>query len=409
MTRKRLKRTGWATELGAGFAGGLVLSVGLHAGMAWLGEQEAVVGGPEDAVRNAAKAKSDDSAVAPVAIHGKHGGSRAARAVAVAARPSAGKVGSLAGVQARVGGASEVDGRGTGARQMATPTPALRPSDVASLRAALPAPRPQRPDARPAGRSGVGASGRAAAIDQLAGSLFGAEPPQTVVRRAALHEPDGAGPGDDGADRKRPAEQVFADARPLDGSELGSMRGGFFDVDGWKIAFGVHIDVKVEGLEIQTRINDVGSIPKVEVDVAGDNLTRRADGTFEVKGLDVENTGKVQNVQLGNLNADVDAKDGDFELKGEANGTPVKLSVKEHKVVQEVGTEDTTLVRQDLSPDKIISQLNNIQNGVENRSKTTVNVDLLNHSERVKLSRRFLAAERLTRHIQSGLISRIVK
>lgn len=402
MTRTRLNGIKWPTRLAAGCAAGAGFSIGLHAGIVWLGLSTGFET-PDASIEPVVSVNSQAGPVEPkrteIPARTEALPSREAVPARTATRAATATATSLAGLEARV---SEAPGRdGAADRDMAVPVPALRPAGAAIQQAAVPALKPELPPARAPARS------TGSATDMAEGGpipLFGADLPDTIVRQAALPRPEPAAPSQ--AEQAPEPNQVFADAQPLTGSELGEMRGGFFNVDGWKIAFGVQIDVKINDFTIVTKLNDVTRMRGIKVDVGSDRLVRTADGSFKVNGKDVSN-GKPFN--LGSIQANLEEKeDGGFDLTTTGEH-PFTLSVERHKVTQEVGTDGRTLIRHALSPEKIISQLNNVANHAENSSRATVDIDILNHDERVSVARRFLATERLNRHIQSGLISRIVK
>jgi hypothetical protein len=202
--------------------------------------------------------------------------------------------------------------------------------------------------------------------------------------------------------------QMFADARPLAGADLDELRGGVFDVNGWKIAFGVNVDVKLDlDFKISTFLNPVTKRGGFALNVGNNQLVRNEDGSVRTQGNPAISDGpNGRRFDFGDFAANVRETDDGFDLSTDGE-RPVELSQNPAQVVQVVGSEARTLVRHQLSPSEIIAQLNNIQNNGRANSLATIAIDILNHDERVSISRTLESAEHLNRLIVRDLMGRI--
>jgi hypothetical protein len=202
--------------------------------------------------------------------------------------------------------------------------------------------------------------------------------------------------------------QVFADSRPLASADLEELRGGVFDVDGWKIAFGVNIDVRFDqDFKISSFLNPVTNRGGFTLNVGNRQLVRNEDGSILTQGNPVITSGPSgRRFDFGDFVANVRDTDGGFDLNADGE-RPVVLSQNPAQVVQLVGSDARTIVRHQLSPGEIIAQLNNVQNNTQTRSFATVAIDILNHNERVGVSRTLQRADQLNRLVVRDLMGRI--
>lgn len=204
------------------------------------------------------------------------------------------------------------------------------------------------------------------------------------------------------------AAQIFADNRPLAGADLDQLRGGVFDVDGWKIAFGVNIDVRLDqDFKISTFLNPVTNRGGFALNVRDKVLVRNEDGTITTQGgASITEGPNGTRIDFGDFAASIRETAGGFDLSADGE-RPVELSQNPAQVVQVVGSEERTLARHQLSPGEIIAQLNNIHNNARASSLATIAIDILNHDERVSVSRTLQRVENLNQLIVRDIMGRI--
>jgi hypothetical protein len=169
----------------------------------------------------------------------------------------------------------------------------------------------------------------------------------------------------------------FAGLVPLPASELAELRGGFFTVNGFEIAFAVEVQVRMgDQLTLSSWLNPLGQ-GGFQLGLPGAGLVRDGDGQVQATGsLATDGT----TWQFDGLAATIQETLDGFVLTTTGD-YPVELRQDGKGIEQSVGDAATTLAQTRALLNQVTSILSNTQTGFDSSLTAQVHIDVLNHGQ----------------------------
>ena len=186
-----------------------------------------------------------------------------------------------------------------------------------------------------------------------------------------------------GSDALAAADSPFAGLQPMSANELARYRGGFVTINGWELAFSVKIDINIDdSFRTTTWLSPLANLSP---EVAPPNVTVPTTGIrIGADGVPVrvsQPAAPRPDVPEQTQSAAASPVNG-IEIEG--TGFPVQLDQSSGGIVQKVGTADTTLVETVVNLNRISQIVANTRNNASIQALTTLTIDLLNHSDRIR-------------------------